>query len=66
LLLVSNNLSGQTKNFTISGNITDAKNGEELIGASIAIPALKTGTSTNAYGFYSLSLPPGNYKVEIS
>jgi hypothetical protein len=54
------------KNLSISGNIKDAKNGEELIGASIAVPALKTGVTTNAYGFYSLSLPAGTYKVEIS
>jgi hypothetical protein len=65
-LLCSNPVLGQTKNFTISGNITDAKNGEELIGASVAVPDLKTGATTNAYGFYSLSLPPGAYKLEIS
>jgi hypothetical protein len=65
-ILCSNSVLGQTKNFTISGNITDAKNGEELIGASVAVPDLKTGATTNAYGFYSLSLPPGTYKLEIS
>jgi len=66
LLILPNSILAQTKNFTISGEVTDAKNGEELIGASIAIAELKTGTTTNAYGFYSISLPAGSYKVEIS
>ena len=66
LLILPNSILAQTKNFTISGEVNDAKNGEELIGASIAIAELKTGTTTNAYGFYSISLPAGFYKVEIS
>ncbi len=66
LLILPNSILAQTKNYTISGEVTDAKNGEELIGASIAIAELKTGTTTNAYGFYSISLPAGFYKVEIS
>jgi len=52
--------------FTISGEITDAKNGEELIGASISVPQLKSGTTTNAYGFYSITLPAGTYEIEFS
>jgi len=51
---------------SISGNITDAKNGEELIGATISVPSLKVGATTNAYGFYSLSLPAGSYEIEFS
>jgi hypothetical protein len=66
LIVLPNSILAQTKNYTISGKITDAKNGEELIGASVAISELKTGTATNAYGFYSISLPIGSYKVEIS
>ena len=54
------------KKFAISGEIKDAKNGEELIGASVSIPSLKVGTVTNAYGFYSLSVPSGNYEVEFT
>lgn len=65
LLLLLGSAQAQNK-FTISGKITDAKNGEELIGASISVPKLKTGATTNAYGFYSLTLPEGSYEVEIS
>lgn len=51
---------------TISGHIRDAGNGEELIGAAIFVQELSTGTSTNVYGFYSLSIAPGNYQVNVS
>lgn len=46
------------KNFTISGTIRDAKTGEELIGATVFMKdTTGIGTVTNAYGFYSLTLP---------
>lgn len=51
---------------TVSGYITDASSGETLIGASIFVPAIQNGTTTNAYGFYSLSLPPAKYTLSIS
>ncbi len=51
---------------TLSGHIRDAGNGEELIGANVLIKALGTGTSTNVYGFYSLSVAPGNYEILVS
>ncbi|OYU97572.1 MAG: hypothetical protein CFE21_04570 [Bacteroidetes bacterium B1(2017)] len=66
LLAIAFNSQAQKRNPTISGNITDSKNGEELIGATISVPALKIGTTTNAYGFYSLALPPGNHEVEFT
>ena len=43
--------------FTISGTITDNESGEALIGATIYIKALNTGTVTNNYGFFSLTVP---------
>jgi hypothetical protein len=52
--------------FTLSGIITDANSNETLIGVNIVIPELKTGITTNEYGFYSLTLPKGIYKVQIS
>jgi hypothetical protein len=50
----------------VSGTIKDAKNGEVLIGVSVYVPDLKTGTSTNAYGYYSLNLPKGKYQIIVS
>ena len=51
---------------TLSGTITDALNNETLIGVTIIIPELGTGTTTNEYGFYSISIPEGEYTIEIS
>lgn len=51
---------------TVSGYIKDASNGEELIGVSVYLPELATGTVTNVYGFYSLTLDPGTYKLQYS
>lgn len=52
--------------FTISGTITDANNNETLIGVNVSILELKTGVTTNEYGFYSITLPKGNYTLQIS
>ncbi|MBS1624643.1 MAG: TonB-dependent receptor [Bacteroidetes bacterium] len=49
---------------TLSGSIRDAKTGEELIGAIISVKELpNTGAASNAYGFYSLTLPDGHYTL---
>jgi len=62
--LISLNLNGQKK-YTISGHITD-HSGEELIGATVYAKTLRTGTATNTYGFYSLTLPEGEYEFEFA
>jgi hypothetical protein len=52
--------------FTISGIIKDANSGELLIGASVYIKELKTGAASNIYGFYSISMPEGDYNITYS
>lgn len=52
--------------FTLSGVISEEKSNETLIGVNIIIPELQTGTTTNEYGFYSLTLPKGSYNIIIS
>ena len=42
---------------TISGYIKDASSGESLIGANVFDKKSLSGSSSNAYGFYSLTLP---------
>jgi hypothetical protein len=42
---------------SLSGYVRDEGSGEVLIGATVASPELKTGTSTNTYGYFSLSVP---------
>jgi hypothetical protein len=65
-LLLTTILSSQS-NFTISGYITDQTTGETLIAATIfPLEAPSKGATTNAYGFYSLSLPEGQYTLRYS
>ncbi len=54
------------KRFTINGRITDKEDGEALIGVNISLLGTTTGVTTNAYGFYALSLPPGKYRLSYS
>jgi len=56
---------GQQK-YTLSGTIREAATNEYLIGVTIAVPELRTGVTTNEYGFYSLTLPEGSYTIQIS
>ncbi|PTL98731.1 MAG: hypothetical protein DA394_08160 [Candidatus Arcticimaribacter sp.] len=54
------------KNSTIYGNITDDLSGESLIGASVIVRSLQIGSSSNEYGYYSLTVSPGDYVLEVS
>ncbi len=54
------------KRITISGHIKDAGTGEDLIGATVYVTELENGSISNSYGFYSLSLPPGEYTLRFS
>ena len=57
--------NAEKKRFTVSGYVKDASNGEVLIGATVYTPGGSVGTATNAYGFYSLSLDPGQYELQF-
>ena len=65
LLLFSFTAFSQEKH-TVSGTIYDNSNNETLIGVSIYFPELNSGTTTNQYGFYSITLPEGTYKIQVS
>ena len=52
--------------FTISGYVQDNASGENLIGVSIYEKESFKGTASNQYGFYSLTLDEGNYKIIYS
>ena len=67
ILLISFSITSfSQEKFTLSGRIKDAKNGEEIIGATIYIPNLQKGASANEYGFYSITLPSGIYEIKFS
>lgn len=53
-----------SQDYTISGTIKDATNGEDIFGAVVKVKELdNTGAKTNVYGFYSLTIPAGNYTL---
>ena len=65
ILLFSISSFAQNK-FTISGYVQDGSSGENLIGVSVYENEHFKGTTTNTYGFYSLTLPKGNYILVFS
>ncbi len=49
---------------SISGFVSDAANGERLIGVNVYIPEINVGASTNTDGYYSIpKIPPGEYTL---
>ncbi len=66
LLLLSFSTLLARDDVSLSGYIKSASTGEGLIGATVYIEELKTGTTTNLYGFYSISLPQGKYTLQYS
>jgi hypothetical protein len=55
-----------SQNVTVSGFISDDFSGEKLIGATVYDLNLQKGTSSNGYGFYSITLPRGELKIKFS
>jgi len=51
--------------YTLSGTVTEESSNETLIGVTVAFPELGTGVITNEYGFYSITLPEGEYKLRV-
>jgi hypothetical protein len=65
LMMQSTSVYAQQKS-VISGYVRETGSRELLPGVNIYVPELKTGTVTNNYGFYSLSLPSGTYRITYS
>jgi len=65
VLLLCSAAQAQQK-FTLSGTVRDSSNGEDMIGATVFVKEINAGTVTNAYGFYSITLPIGTYTVSIT
>ncbi|MFO8001667.1 MAG: carboxypeptidase-like regulatory domain-containing protein [Marinilabilia sp.] len=57
--------SGDDDRITLRGHVKDASNGEMLTGATVAVKGTGNGTVTNAYGFFSISLPPGEHVLSF-
>ena len=57
--------SAQNK-YTINGYVRDSLSRETLIGASLQVKELSRGVSTNQYGYFSITLPEGEYTIVVS
>jgi len=55
--IVHQSVAQSPRRFTISGYVREYESSETLIGVNIYLPDLLTGTVTNNYGFYSVTLP---------
>ncbi|MEM9258647.1 MAG: carboxypeptidase-like regulatory domain-containing protein [Bacteroidota bacterium] len=63
LVLFTGALMAQT---TVNGTITDAENGDPLIGASVLVTGTSTGTVTDFDGKFSLNVPANAESLSIS
>ena len=58
-------LFAQTK-YAVSGVVKDIANGETFVGATVLLKGTSIGSTTNEYGFYSITAPEGNYTLTTS
>jgi len=65
ILLSFQSLQAQNK-FTISGYISEKGSNENLPGVTVYVPKLKVGTTSNNYGFYSITLPKDSVEIIFS
>ncbi|MBC7937787.1 MAG: TonB-dependent receptor, partial [Rhizobacter sp.] len=66
LILLFGALLLAAQKHTISGTIKNKKTGESIMGATVKVVNKPQAVTSNEYGFYSLTLPAGNYILEIS
>ncbi|MEX2597695.1 MAG: TonB-dependent receptor, partial [Salibacteraceae bacterium] len=66
VLIIGLSLSGFSQKHTISGYVKDNESGEGMISATVLVKELGKGTTTNEYGYYSLTLDPGTYTIQWS
>jgi hypothetical protein len=64
-IIIKKNETG-SKSKTLSGYVEDALNSERLIGVSVYVKGQSEGTSTNNFGFYSITLPEDRVSLSIS
>jgi hypothetical protein len=65
-MLIATLFSFSQEKFTLNGTISDSKNKETLIGVNLYIVEAKASLTTNEYGFYSVTLPKGEYTVLVT
>ena len=66
LIVCITTFSYAQEKITISGTIQDTETGETVLGANVYFKNTSIGTTTNNYGFYSITAPKGSYTLIIS
>lgn len=66
LLILLFSVGYAQQKFTLSGTVRSQRTGETVINASIKPVNSTEGISSNEYGFYSITLPAGEYVIEYS
>lgn len=59
-------IQDNTQEHTVSGVVTDSQTGEVLPGVNISVEGTSTGTSTDADGQYSITVPSANDSLAFS
>ncbi len=54
------------QNYTVHGVLKNVESGEHIIGATVQVAGTNLGTTTNGYGYYSITLREGIYNLEYS
>lgn len=62
-ILISVGFTSYAQSYTLSGSITAADTQETLLGVTVYAQSTTSGTVSNNYGVYSLTLPKGNYRI---
>jgi hypothetical protein len=65
-IILAFGISLSAQKYTVSGFVSDASNGEKLLGTNVYNSKTYEGTVTNAYGFYSLTQPAGEVEIKYS
>ncbi|MFM7023941.1 MAG: TonB-dependent receptor [Flavobacteriales bacterium] len=66
LFLLSSLTAFAQENYTVSGHVRSPEGGEEIIGANVLVQETGASITTNEYGFFSITLPKGEYTLIIS
>ncbi|WP_161889317.1 TonB-dependent receptor [Pontibacter russatus] len=56
---------GATGEANLAGHLRDIKTGEAIIGAAVYIESPLIGTTSDQYGYYSITLPVGRHELKV-
>jgi hypothetical protein len=66
VIVIGDSTAGFKGPFLLEGTLTDVDKNVAVVGVRVAVEELRTGSISNAYGQYSLKLPPGLHIISFS